>query len=172
MAPSSQPFPLSKLAFMFVRQTSAPLAKRIRDRAKTHPGFLRYVVQPPAKFYHFYEVKIKLRVLNLGGRVDNASLPKLDEAKTLELGSQLVAEMTILSLASMIAANEVRKSKQREEEKEAEVQKYLRDTRMEIEDYKRTFVAHGIQIQRLRIAMEKLVSSSSSSSSSWQADRH
>lgn len=160
MAPPSQPFPLSKLVFMFVRQASAPIARRIRERAKTDQRFLRFVVEPPAKLYHFYEVKIKLRILNIG-RVRNSSLPQLDAAKTLELGSQLVSEMIILSVASMIAANEFLKSKQREEAKQELEQKYFRDTTMVIQDYERTFIAHGIEIERLKTSMAKLSMSAS-----------
>ena len=61
----AQPFPLSKLAFMFVRQAAAPVARRIRGKAKSSPLVRHYVVLPPANVYHFYETKVKMRMLNL-----------------------------------------------------------------------------------------------------------
>ena len=96
-----------------------------------------------------------MRVLNLG-RVRASSVPEMSKAKTLELGSQLVSEMLLMSLASAIAANEYRKMKRREEENEEQVQRFLRETKAQIQDYERTFVANAITLQRIKNAMERI----------------
>ena len=61
----SQPFPLSKLAFMFVRQASEPVAQRIRRRAKASAALRQFIVLPVANSYHFYETRVKMRMLDL-----------------------------------------------------------------------------------------------------------
>jgi len=63
---SQQPFPLSKLVFMFVKSLAGPLSRRLLQRARTDTLFRRLIVLPPAHLYHFYEAKIKFRVMNLG----------------------------------------------------------------------------------------------------------
>ena len=126
MRSTPAPFPLSKLAFMLVKQVSAPLAKRIKNRARTSPALRQWVVLPPARLYHFYDVKIRVRVAGLGRRGHGSpatavsKVPDMTEEKTLELGSQLAAEVLLMALASLIAAREYRRHKEREAEREAE----------------------------------------------------
>ena len=62
----SSPFPLSKLAFMFIKRIAAPISRRIVNKAEESAVFKNYFCMPPARLYHFYEAKIKFPVLNLG----------------------------------------------------------------------------------------------------------
>jgi hypothetical protein len=79
-SPGGQPFPLSKLLFMFLTRLAQPVGRRVLCRARTDPVFRsavlspshplsrnrNYVCLPPANLYHFYEAKIKFRLLNIG----------------------------------------------------------------------------------------------------------
>ena len=67
---SSQPFPLSQLLFFLVKRVSGPLSRRVESAARRRPaGFLRLrLVVPAARLFHFYETKIKLRLLGLVGK--------------------------------------------------------------------------------------------------------
>eukprot|EP00088_Acartia_fossae_P049847 TRINITY_DN5526_c0_g1_i8.p1 TRINITY_DN5526_c0_g1~~TRINITY_DN5526_c0_g1_i8.p1 ORF type:complete len:159 (-),score=14.10 TRINITY_DN5526_c0_g1_i8:392-868(-) len=117
MSSGGQPFPLSKLAFMYVKKIAQPLANRIAARAKKDERFKEIFCLPPANMYHFYEAKIKFRFMNIG-KVRIKKVPKLDEKTAIELGSNLCAEFIIMSIASVIALNEVMKYKERERQKD------------------------------------------------------
>ena len=41
-----------------------------------------YVCIPVAQLFHWYEIKLKMRMLNIGGKV--TKVPKLNEAKAIE----------------------------------------------------------------------------------------
>ena len=108
-----QPFPLSKLLFMFMKSLAKPISRRILHRAHTQPFFRDYVCRPPAQLFHFYEAKVKFRVMNLG-RVRVTKVPRLSDKDSLELGANLFSEMSIMALAMAVLGNELRKFKARE----------------------------------------------------------
>ena len=116
-----QPFPLSKLLFMFVKSLAKPVSRRVLHRAKTQPFFRDYVCRPPAQLYHFYEAKIKFRVMNIG-KVRVTKVPKLSDKDSLELGANLFSEMSIMALAMAVLGNELRKFKAREARLEEELE--------------------------------------------------
>ncbi|XP_023334299.1 putative OPA3-like protein CG13603 isoform X4 [Eurytemora carolleeae] len=104
-----QPFPLSKLAFMYVKKVAQPIASRIARKAEKDNWFKTYICLPPANLYHFYEAKIKFKVMNIG-RTRISKVPKLNEKAAIELGSNLCAEFIIMSVASILALHEVREN--------------------------------------------------------------
>merc|ERR1719397_1328287 len=165
---SQQPFPLSKLVFMFVKSLAAPLSRRLLQRAKTDTLFRRLIVLPPAHLYHFYEAKIKFRVMNLG-KVRMAAVPRLGEKQAEELGANLAAEMMFYAVASAVLANQILKHKRRELEEE----EFLEQEREEmLEQVSRLLVAMGkrgevvkeleevVKLYRERIVEEKAVEDS------------
>jgi len=110
-------FPVAKLGFLLIKQVSKPLAKSVAARAKSSPIFKNWVCIPVAQFFHFYEVKIKLRALNLGtGKV--TKVPKLTEAKAVEQGAEILSELIIVGIASAILIYEYDRSKDKEDAKE------------------------------------------------------
>jgi len=110
-------FPVAKLGFLLVKQVSKPLAKSVAARAKKSPFFKNWVCIPVAQLFHFYEVKMKMRALNLGtGKV--TKVPKLTEAKAVEQGSEILSEFIIISIASAILIYEYNRSKEKEDAKE------------------------------------------------------
>ena len=116
-----QPFPLSKLLFMFVKSLAKPISRRVLHRAKTQPFFRDYICRPPAQLFHFYEAKIKFRVMNIG-KVRVTKVPKLSDKDSLELGANLFSEMSIMALAMAVLGNELRKFKAREARLEEELE--------------------------------------------------
>ncbi len=81
-------FPLAKLGVLLVKQISKPLANKLAKRARSSKFFRNYVCIPSAQLFHWADVKIRMRLLNLG-KVNK--VPKLDEQKAIETGSQVRA---------------------------------------------------------------------------------
>jgi len=150
---SSQPFPLSKLAFMYVKKIAQPLANRIAARAVKDEKFKEVFVLAPANLYHFYEAKIKFRFMNIG-KIRVKKVPKLDEKTALQLGSNLCAEFIILSLASAIALNEVMKFKERERLKDQQTQENFNELNDCIDRLNRIIEQQNKDIEKLKILLE------------------
>jgi len=108
MSSSGQPFPMSKLLYMYVKRLAQPLATRLITRAKHNDNFKTYLCLPPANLYHFYEAKVKFRVLNIG-KIRMKKVPKLLEKDAIILGANLLSEFVIYAVASAVALNEVLK---------------------------------------------------------------
>lgn len=110
-------FPVAKLGFLLIKQVSKPFAKSIAARAKKSPLFKDWVCVPIAQLFHFYEVKMKMRALNLGqGKV--TKVPKLTETKAVEQGAEILSEFIIISIASGILIYEYNRSKEKDDAKE------------------------------------------------------
>ena len=104
MSSSGQPFPMSKLLYMYVKKFAEPLANRIIARAKTDDIFKRFICLPPANLYHFYESKVKYRVMNIG-KIRMQKVPKMSEREATILGANLFAECCFYALASGIISS-------------------------------------------------------------------
>ncbi|GAU89643.1 hypothetical protein RvY_02172-1 [Ramazzottius varieornatus] len=116
-------FPLAKLLYLAVRQVSKPIAAGIKTRAKASPFFRTYICMPPAQFYHWADVKIKMWVLNLGSPVKVA---KLNEAQAIEQGAEILGETVIFGIAVACLFAEYVRSSRKEAVKEAAAQERLR----------------------------------------------
>lgn len=79
-------FPLAKLGVLLVKQISKPLANSIASRARSSRIFRDYVCIPVAQLFHWADVKVRMRILNLG---KVSKVPKLDEKKAIDTGSQV-----------------------------------------------------------------------------------
>lgn len=115
-------FPLAKLLYLAVKQVSKPIAAGIKTRAKTSPFFRNYVCMPPAQFYHWADVKIKMWVLNLGSPVKVA---KLNEAQAIEQGAELLGEFVIFGMACLTLVAEYIRSSRKEAAREAAAQQRI-----------------------------------------------
>ena len=85
-------FPLFKLGFLVVKQISKPIANSIAKRAKKSRIFREYLCIPTAQLFHWYDVQIRMKLLNLGKAT---TVPKLNEEKAIETGSQLLSEFIL-----------------------------------------------------------------------------
>ena len=98
------PLPLVNLGFLVIKQVSKPFAKFIAAEAKDHKIFKDWVCIPIAQKFHFLEVVIKMRSLKpkrgtkgSGSRV--TKVPALNEARAVELGSELLSEIIVLGIS-------------------------------------------------------------------------
>jgi len=131
-------FPLAKLGFLAIKQISKPLANAVANRGRKSKFFRNFIVLPVAQLFHFLDVKVRMRILNLG---KVTKVPKLDEKKAIDTGSQLLSEFVILSVGAGILLFEYRRQGEKEEVKQAEIEQEKRDLRD--------------QVDRLAITMEK-----------------
>lgn len=139
-------FPIAKLAALAFRQLSKPLANRIKSRAKKSPFFRTYVCMPPAQIYHWVEVNVKMRILNLGKPTD---VPKLNEAMAIELGSELLGEVIIfVSAAATLVAEYVRQARNERLKEQAKEDKHCCLER-EVEELRFLAEMHEAQIRHL-----------------------
>ena len=88
-------FPLAKLGFLVIKQVSKPLANAVAKRAKNSKFFRNYVVLPVAQFFHWADVKVRMRILNLG------KVTKVPKVRTY-LASLFYFKSTYLFLNSYI----------------------------------------------------------------------
>ena len=79
-------FPLAKLGVLVVKQISKPLANAIAKRARTSDFFRNRVLLPTSQLFHWVDVKVRMRILNLG---KVTKVPKLDEKKAIDTGAQV-----------------------------------------------------------------------------------
>jgi len=99
MSSPGQPFPMSKLLYMYVKRLAQPLATRLLARAKHNDNFKVYLCLPPANLYHFYEAKVKFRFFNIG-KIRMKKVPKMLEKDAIVLGANLLSEFVIYAVAS------------------------------------------------------------------------
>ena len=79
-------FPLAKLGVLVIKQVSKPLANALAKRARNSKFFKEWVMLPIANVFHWADVKVRMRILNLG---KVTKVPKLDEKKAIDTGSQV-----------------------------------------------------------------------------------
>ncbi|KAI3389967.1 hypothetical protein SNEBB_001464 [Seison nebaliae] len=86
------PFPLIKLGSLLFKQLSKPLAASFKAKAKTNPYLRRYICIPPAQFYNWANIHIRMRLLGLG---KPSHIEQLSEKEALELGSNILGESIV-----------------------------------------------------------------------------
>ena len=79
-------FPAAKLGVLVIKQITKPLANSIANRAVKSPFFRNYICIPTANFFHILDVKVRMRILNLG---KVTKVKKLDEKKAIDTGAQV-----------------------------------------------------------------------------------
>ena len=125
------PLPLANLGLLVVKQAAKPFAKLIAAEARQHRLFRDWICVPVAQKYNFLEKVVKVRAMRGDsamklGRV--TKVPKLDEARAVELGSELLSELIVLSISvstalvlyNINASKEVEKEARLVEEKKRE----------------------------------------------------
>ncbi|XP_014282515.1 putative OPA3-like protein CG13603 [Halyomorpha halys] len=153
-------FPVAKLGGLLLKQVSKPIASFAKERAKSHPFFRKYVCMPPAQFYNWCEIKMKMWVLNLGKPVE---VPKLNEAMAIELGANLLGETIIFSIAALLVFSEYARSARKEAAKEEAKQKEINDLKNALRDLYFESEKQSAQIRELVrdiYELESLVSKS------------
>ncbi|KAK8743769.1 hypothetical protein OTU49_001259 [Cherax quadricarinatus] len=127
-------FPLAKLAFLFVKQVARPLSSSIRRKAVRSHFFKEKLCLPPARFYHWCEVRMKMYVMNLGRTGQSSTIPRLSEEAAIELGANLLGEGVIFGIAVAILAYEVSRQKEKEKKKEEAEQAFINNLETRINE--------------------------------------
>jgi len=112
------PFPVVKLGVLLIKQISKPLANFVKSRAIKSSVFRHYVCMPPAQFYHWFDIRMKMYMSNITRTKDSTPIPKLNQEAAIELGANLLGEFIILSIASAILIWEYNRQKENENRKE------------------------------------------------------
>lgn len=123
-------FPAIKLGVLAFKQLSKPIANAMKERAKSHPFFRKYICMPPAQcksrkrrwcrwtsqidtvaffiilVYNWADVKTKMWIMNLGKPV---TVPELSETMAIELGANLLGEFIIFSIGAGLLVFEYRR---------------------------------------------------------------
>ena len=109
---------------------------------------------PIAQRAHIWEVKAKMRSLNLGsGRV--TKVPPLSEAKAVEQGSELLSELIIYSIASFIVVYEYDRSSDKEQAKEAKLEADRQMIKGKIAELEELVVKQNSRIEELsKVALD------------------
>ncbi|XP_042240463.1 optic atrophy 3 protein homolog isoform X2 [Homarus americanus] len=118
-------FPLAKLAFLFVKQVARPLSSSIKRKAGRSHFFKENFCLPPARLYHWCEVRMKMYVMNIGRSGQSSTIPKLNEDAAIELGANLLGEGVIFGIAVGILAFEVIRQKEKEKKKDEDEQAFI-----------------------------------------------
>ncbi|GIY57123.1 putative OPA3-like protein CG13603 [Caerostris darwini] len=150
-------FPLVKLGALALRQISKPLANRLKNKAKNSHFFRTYICMPPAQLYHWVEVNVKMRMLNLG---KPSEVPKLNETMAIELGADLLGEATMFMVAVITLTGEYVRSSRNEKAKEAAKEERFRNINNDIDDLKFAVEkqnAELLHLTRMYHAMEEKV---------------
>ena len=107
-------FPALKLAALFVKQVSKPIANFIANKAKNHPVLRTYFIIPPAQLYHWAEVKVKMYIMNLGRPTKVA---KLNETMAIDLGASLMSEVIVFGIGGSLLLFEYNRQLKKERKK-------------------------------------------------------
>lgn len=139
-------FPIAKLAALAFRQLSKPLANRIKRSAKSSHFFRTYVCMPPAQLYHWVEVNVKMRMLNLG---KPSEVPPLNEAMAIELGAELLGEIIVFASAAATLVAEYMRQARNERLREAAKNEKYGCLECEVQELRMLAEHHEVQIRHL-----------------------
>ena len=109
---------------------------------------------PIAQRAHIWEVKAKMRSLNLNsGRV--TKVPPLSEAKAVEQGSELLSELIVYSIASFIVVYEYDRSSDKEQAKETKLEADRQIIKGKIAELEGLVVKQNSRIEQLsKVALD------------------
>ncbi|CAH1724523.1 putative OPA3-like protein CG13603 [Aphis gossypii] len=154
-------FPAAKLGALLLRQVSKPIANFVKERAKQSPIFRSYVCMPPAQFYNWCEVKMKMYFMNLGTA---GKVKPLSETMAIELGSNLLGEGIIFVVAAALLLFEYNRQVRKEQAKEEVRLQEQEDLANAIRDLDIMSAQHDAEIRRLTYLVDDLISKISSKS--------
>ncbi|XP_055313069.1 putative OPA3-like protein CG13603 [Sitodiplosis mosellana] len=148
-------FPAVKLAVLAFKQLSKPIANVMKERAKSHPFFRKYICMPPAQFYNWMEVKTRMWVLNLGKPV---KIPELNETQAIELGANLLGETIIYSIGAGLLIFEYKRQSAKEYAREDQILEEKRELQWTLQELALNIERQDAQIRHLQRTVAELES--------------
>ena len=140
-------FPIARLVYVLVYRIAGPLANRIASRAQKNKIFRNYVCLPVAQTFHQLDVKLRMRILNLGGRV--TIVPKLDEKRAIEMGAKILLELIMVAIFSGVVIFEWNRSSQKEAKKQRQIEQEDKDIKDRLQDLEFAGKKQSIQLTQL-----------------------
>lgn len=107
---------------------------------------------PPAQLYHWLEVNVKMRLLNLG---KPAEVPKLNETMAIELGAELLGETIIFGIAALTIVGEYIRQSLKEKDKEFHQETRLKNIEMNVRKLQETMQDQNILVEELKQLCEE-----------------
>ncbi|CAF4871627.1 unnamed protein product [Pieris macdunnoughi] len=157
---AAEHFPLFKLATQIARQLSSPVASRIKVYAKSHPRFSIAVCERVAIIYHEAEWRARITALRLAGTASPALVasraPPMPRRQALELGGDLIGEIVIFFIGSMIVIFEVNRQAAIKEAKALEHKSEWLCVKLSLEEVQREVQAQQVDLNRLHAALKAL----------------
>jgi len=154
-------FPAAKLGALLLRQVSKPIANFVKERAKQSPVFRSYVCMPPAQFYNWCEVKMKMYFMNLGTA---GKVKPLSETMAIELGSNLLGEGIIFVVAAALLLLEYNRQIRKEQAKDEVRLQEQEDLTNALRDLDLMTNQHTAELRRLTYLVDDLISKVNSKS--------
>ncbi|XP_047450167.1 optic atrophy 3 protein homolog [Mugil cephalus] len=138
-------FPIAKLLYLGVRQMSKPVANRIKAGARSSEFFKNYICLPPAQFYHWIEMRTKMRIMGFRGSV----IKPLNEDAAAELGAELLGEAIIFLIGGGCMVLEYSRQAANSRRKEEELNENLISLQTQIAELTLTTETLGAQLREV-----------------------
>ncbi|KAM7425234.1 Optic atrophy 3 protein [Porites harrisoni] len=139
-------FPLFKLVSLAVKQISKPVANSLKSAAKQNEFFRRYVCVWPGQGYHWFETRVRMKLMGLSGP---DKVQPLSEQVAVDVGAELLGESLIFGIATLTLYFEYRRGQNKEAKKEEEQNRKLTDLQNQIKELELTVDTNAAQIREL-----------------------
>ena len=146
-------FPLVRLLFQVVYRIARPFANELVLRAQKNIMFREYLCIPLGRAIHWMDIKVRVRMLNLG-RLN--LVPKIDDKKAMDLGAQLLLEIIVLIIFSLIVIYQYNESVEKEEKKDTKRKKDLEDVTKDVNQIESIINKNKTQMTELNILLDSM----------------
>ncbi|CAH2105163.1 unnamed protein product [Euphydryas editha] len=148
-------FPMFRLATLMARQLSSPIAARIKRYAVSHPRFGAEVCVRLASAFHRCEWVARAWALRLAGAPlpSSARAPPLPANTAVNLGGDLLGELILFLIGSLIIIFEVNRQANKQEDKELSLKSQWLAIALSLEELQREVAAQQVDISRLHAAL-------------------
>ena len=145
-------FPLIRLVFQVVYRVARPFANEMVLRAQKNVIFREYLCIPLGRAIHWMDIKVRMRILNLGKL---NLVPKIDDKKAMDLGAQLLLEVIVIIIFSVIVIYQYNESVEKEEKKDEKRKEHVKEVEENIKE-----IEHAVNDNKTQItALHNLLNS-------------
>ena len=106
---------MGKIFYVIIKQMSRPISRRMQSLALQSQFFKNYICIPPASAYNWLVTNVRIRTMGTEGKV---KVIKLTEEKAIELGAEIIGELTIFTISTLIIIAEYSRQSNKSQAKE------------------------------------------------------
>ena len=140
-------FPLIRLVFQVVYRVARPFANEMVLRAQKNVIFREYLCIPLGRAIHWMDIKVRMRILNLGKL---NLVPKIDDKKAMDLGAQLLLEVIVIIIFSVIVIYQYNESVEKEEKKDEKRKEHFKEVEENINEIEQAVNDSNSQIKEVQ----------------------